>query len=140
MRITSVTFLIVILSMISHHQLSAQNNYAPFTSLSPFYFTSPQQPLINIISFAGSIKQNKVLLNWTVGENQDVDQFEVQRSTDGKIFKTAALVFGTGEKDADSYEFYEKTNSKKLVYRIKTIHKDQSIQFSDIIIVQEEKN
>jgi hypothetical protein len=126
--------------MISHRQLSAQNSYAPFTSPSPFYFASPHQLLINIVSFAGSIKQNKVLLNWTVGENQEVDQFEVQRSTDGKIFRTAALVFGTGKKDADSYEFYEKTNSKKLVYQIKTIHKDQTIQFSDIIIVQAEKN
>ncbi len=140
MRVTPVTFFIVIPGMIFYHQLSAQNSYVPFTSPSPFYFASPQKPFIKITSFTGSIQQNKVLLNWTVGENQEVDQFEIQKSADGKIFSTAALVFGTGKNDADRYEFYEKTNSKKLVYRIKIIHKDQAIQFSDIIIVQAEKN
>ena len=59
--------------------------------------------------------------------------FELQRTTDGKNFTTAALVFGTDKNDTDSYEFYEKAKSKKAAYRLKIIYKDQSVEFSPVI-------
>jgi hypothetical protein len=88
---------IVTLSMIYHQPLSAQNSTAPFTAPSPFSYSSQGQPA-KIIRFNGSINNNKVLLDWTVTENQNAQQFEVERSTNGKTFVMAALVFTTEKK------------------------------------------
>jgi hypothetical protein len=73
------------------------------------------------------------MLAWTVTENQDAVQFEVQKSNDGKKFIMTALVFGTGKLDTDNYGFFEKAGASKTFYRIKAISKDNSIKYSEII-------
>ncbi len=68
-----------------------------------------------------------------VGENETADQFEVEKSTDGKTFTLTALVFGTDKPETDKYQFYEKAGDQKILYRIKLINKNRSIEYSDVI-------
>jgi hypothetical protein len=91
------------------------------------------------VSFKCSFSTNKILLQWVVNENETADQFEIQRSIDGKHFSVAALVFGTDKPAIDSYQFYERVNSKKSFYRVKLIDKDQQTEYSTIVEVDPAK-
>jgi hypothetical protein len=88
-----------------------------------------------LITFKGTLSQNKVILNWEVAENETANQFEIEKSIDGKNFKMAALVFSTEKTDTDKYEFYEKAAPKKVMYRIKVVHKNQTAIYSDVVEV-----
>lgn len=118
--------------MLHHPPVAAQDGLVPFTAPSPFYF-SAWQPALNIISFDATITGNKVLLSWTVGKNEEADQFEVERSIDGKNFKMAALVFGTDKADTDTYQFFERTKNSKNSYRLKIIYKNGTAGYSQVI-------
>jgi len=72
-----------------------------------------------------------------VTENQEFSQFEVERSSDGKKFVLAALVFGTDKPGMDNYYFFEKIKKSKTYYRIKTITKNGSVNYSKVILAGE---
>ena len=95
--------------------------------------SSPSHRAAKLINFKGRINKDKVLLQWTVKENENADQFVVEKSTDGKKFTMAALVFGTDRPETENYQFYEKVNNKKVSYRIKLITKKQETEYSVII-------
>jgi len=60
--------------------------------------------------------------------------FEIEKSTNGKAFKTAALVFGTEKTGDENYKFFEKAVSKKIYYRIKMVGKNNSVIYSEVLI------
>jgi len=93
-------------------------------------------PPSKLISFKAKMLRNKVLLQWVIGENETTDQFEIEKSNDGKIFTLAALVFGTDKPDTDSYEYYDKMKEEKKSYRLKIIDKNKKIEYSDIIVIR----
>ncbi|MBK5269433.1 MAG: hypothetical protein JJE22_00335 [Bacteroidia bacterium] len=132
------TLLITIVLGLIYSPISARP-HAPFTTPSFFQSTEPSEPLAKLIKFEGSLSGNKIILQWAVKENETANQFEVQKSTDGKHFKMAALVFGTDKPETDNYEFYEKAISKKVLYRIKLINKDEKTEYSDIIVINTKK-
>ena len=96
---------------------------------------------IKLTNFLGILKRNKVTLNWAVASNEIADRFEVERSTDGLNFITAALVF-TGEKSgAESYSIHEDiVLSGKVYYRLKMYDNNQSVSYSKILLFQEVSN
>ena len=47
--------------------------------------------------------------------------FEIEKSSNGREFKMAALVFGTEKAGDENYKFFEKAVSKKVYYRIKMV-------------------
>ncbi len=120
-----------VLTLITHKS-AAEYGIAPFTSTTTSTFMVSPEP-VKIISFTGSINNEKVLLSWTVEDNQDANQFEVEKTTNGKDFVMAALVFGTDKKDIDNYMFYEKAKNLKTSYRVKVILKNGTIAYSTVI-------
>jgi len=100
----------------------------PFTA-------SPCSIPAKLIEFKGSLSNNKVMLQWSVKENETADQFVVEKSTDGQNFSMAALVFGTDKSAIDHYMFYEKASGEKIMYRIMLINKDHKTEYSSIISV-----
>lgn len=93
---------------------------------------------VHLISFQGNLnKNNKVTLTWTAAENETVDHFEVERSTNGKDFTTAALVFATEKRGNEDYMYFETINSNdKVMFRLKMFDKDQDIDYSKILVFQ----
>ena len=107
---------------------SAQNNSAAITTSSAL--ATPSTAIVNQLNC--TIKNDRIILTWTIDNNQLANQVEVESSTDGKNFTLAALVFGTDKKDTDNYYFYEKAKKGKVFYRLKIINKDTSVQYSPI--------
>jgi hypothetical protein len=119
--------------MIFHPSVSAGKARNPFTAHPPIYFTGKPDSS-KFISFNSVVAKKKVSLNWIVTDNQDIDQFEVERSVDGKTFVLVALIFGTDKAGIDNYYFIEKLKKSKTYYRVKTIAKNGTITYSRAIL------
>lgn len=126
-------FVIIVALRIIYHPSSSQTDLIPFTSPSPASSTTFSIAPAKLIHIDGSYNNNKFILNWIVGENQTADQFEVEKSMDGKKFLLAALVFGTDKDDTDNYQFYEKAGNQTVLYRIKLINKTRETEYSRVV-------
>ena len=86
-------------------------------------------------SFTVTALQKKIMINWVIGNNDSANYFEIQKSFDGKDFKTVALVMGPDPKQrgGDSYEGCDKfnPNTKKYFYRLKHVSTDGEIEMSE---------
>jgi trimeric autotransporter adhesin len=93
---------------------------------------------VQLISFHGSVNPgNKIALQWKVSNNKTADQFEVQRSGDGKDYTTVALVFSSEKSDIENYMFYETlTSFEKVIYRLKMIDKNGQVNYSRALVFQ----
>jgi len=93
---------------------------------------------IHLISFQGNMnKSNKVTLNWTVADNEIANNFEVERSFNGRDFTTVGLVFASEKIGTENYIFYETTSgTDKVMYRLKMIDKNHEVNYSRILIFQ----
>jgi hypothetical protein len=129
MKFFTLAFFASITMLTQSNSLSAQNNIAPITA----YSVSASPSTAVFIQLSCSIKNDRVLLNWAIENNQSANQIEVESGIDGKNFTMAALVFGTDKKDTDNYFFYEKAKKVKTFYRLKIINKDSSVQYSAIV-------
>lgn len=127
MKFFTLACLVSITMLTYSNSLSAQNSSAPVTAST----VSSSTAVVNQLNC--SVKNNRVLLNWVIDNNQSTNQIEVESSTDGKNFTMAALVFGTDKKDSDNYYFYEKAKKGKIFYRLKIIEKDSNVQYSAIV-------
>ena len=93
---------------------------------------------VQLISFQGNVTpKNKISLQWKIGNNRTLDQFEVQRSYDGREFKTIGIVFSSEKADIEDYMFYETIGSfEKVMYRLKMIGKNGDVDYSRILVFQ----
>ncbi|HRE39542.1 MAG TPA: hypothetical protein PK092_13940 [Chitinophagaceae bacterium] len=135
-----VLFTIMALRL-GYHPASATKENTPFASL-PVHSEATNQQLnpLNIISITGYVSNNKVILDWQVGQNEKADQFLVEKSTDGKTFKMAALVFSSEKSDKENYQFYEKAGNGKCVYRVLLISKDKQSVYSPAVELDTDKS
>ena len=93
---------------------------------------------VHLINFQGNLdKDNNATLQWKIGNNETVDQFEIERSTDGKEFKTVGIVISNETVGAETYRFFETTSSSdKVMYRLKMIGNGNDVTYSKIIMFQ----
>ena len=131
--IKTIVFLLILALRISYHPSDTSTDIAPFASPSPVPTTPVSALSAKVISIDGSISQDKIVLKWIVEAIESADQFEVEKSTDGKNFSLAALVFGTDKAENGSYEFYDKAGNQKISYRIKIINKNRETGYSRVI-------
>jgi hypothetical protein len=113
---------------------AAQHELPSFATASPSSSTAGDGQSPAIVQFTYSKKDKKITLNWVADKNQDMNMFEIEKSSDGKDFKMAALVFGTEKTGDENYKFFEKAVSKKVYYRIKMVGKDNTVRYSQVLI------
>lgn len=106
-----------------------------------YYYTGgcppAQSPLpVMLISFQGNLNNGEVNLQWSVGQNEEGDHFEVQRSVDGRTFETAGIVMSTAKYGAESYSYSETATSEKSYYRLEMVNKTGAIRYSKILTFQ----
>jgi hypothetical protein len=130
-------FFISALSLTSPSPTTAQFDSPTFTATTTaFSIATGEGQSPAILNFSYSKRDKKIVLNWVADKNQSANQFEIEKSKDGKRFSMAALVLGTDRDGKETYQFFEKSASKKMFYRIKIINKDNSIEYSDVLIAK----
>ena len=79
--------------------------------------------------------QNKIDIHWSTN-SKATNYFEVQKSVDGKNFKTIAYVLGPdpAKPGCECFGCFDKKDSKTQIsyYRLKHLDFDGNVQFSEI--------
>ncbi len=131
--IKNIIFATILVFRLFYQPSNAKDFAAPFAGPELAPVVANLSP--TVINFIGNISNDRILLQWQVKENEGAEQFEIEKSADGKNFSLTALVFGTDKTENDSYWFYEKTKKSKLYYRVKMITKAKKIEYSPVITI-----
>jgi len=89
---------------------------------------------VKLNNFQGSKNKNNVQLQWSVGINEIANTFEVERSTDGKNFSTAVVMFGTEKTGNETYNYSELNEDAKVYYRLRMTDKSDVVTYSKILV------
>ena len=91
---------------------------------------------INIDNFQVVKEQNKITITWSTNNSSVTNYFEVEKSIDGKNFKTVAYVLGAdpGKPDCECFGCFDKINGREEVsyYRLKHVNINGIVQFSEM--------
>jgi hypothetical protein len=91
-----------------------------------------------ITNFSVIVSNREALLNWHVTENNAVDHFEIERSTDGVHFTVVRIINShSSESNVVSYSYNDPMpiGSADVFYRIKIVNISNGISYSNVIRV-----
>ena len=91
---------------------------------------------INITHFEVVKEQNKIVIEWSTAKGSETNYFEVEKSSDGKNFKTVAYVLGADptKTDCECFGCFDKVTgkAKESYYRLKHVNTNGNVQFSEV--------
>ena len=98
---------------------------------------------VQLINFSGQLERSGAKLTWKIENEQNLDKYEVEKSTDGKDFVVAGIVEASNLR---SYTLIDKFLSNTpvaneraqnlLYYRLKMIDKDGKHTYSKVIVLK----
>jgi len=89
---------------------------------------------VSFASFTAKEYTGKNTLTWQMGDESDVDHYEIQKSTSGSDFTTIGTTANTG---LASYSFDDNAvEGKTVYYRINAVYKNGSAHYSVILSVK----
>jgi hypothetical protein len=91
---------------------------------------------LKFISFQGNETNSTARLSWEVSGNETIKQFELERSTNGTNFTSAATINGNNIAGNESYFHSEKMIADMVYYRIKMTDKNGVVNYSKTIILK----
>jgi len=95
---------------------------------------------VQFLSFTGTKQKDKVLLNWSIIAQKEVDRFEVERSTDNSIFEKAITVNQPValniQQNFSAIDDISNISSNIFYYRLKVIGKSGEIKYSNVIVIR----
>ncbi len=98
---------------------------------------------LDFLSFTASWPTEKVVLNWTVFCQAEVEHYIVERSTDGLAFIPVAVVNSSKKiNEKETYQTYDVVNNAvnaTYYYRIKAVQKSGKYKYSSIAVAAKEK-
>lgn len=91
---------------------------------------------VTITSFSATKENAKILLSWTVAENELLDKVILEK-LDGQQVVERAVIIGTDRAGVENY-FYNESSYNNLTsyYRLKVFHKSGKITYSKTISLQ----
>jgi hypothetical protein len=89
------------------------------------------------ISFTGKRKNGLDELQWSIPDPKKLLSFEIQESSDGRIFSTVAII--TAQETVDFYSWNTKADGKRY-YRIKQLSQVGGDLYSQILLLNEAGN
>ncbi len=117
-------------------------NFNAVTLSNNIVFTIITKPSSGIVlsttleNFTAIAQQNTALLQWTVNNQPDIDDYEIQRSADGINFARTGNVAATSDIGSAagnlSYAYRETLSPGVYYYRINMVNKDGSAQLSTV--------
>ena len=126
------------------------NNSVPPNVLNSLYLMSEHLPVavkmviskpknslpVDFLSFKAISQQNKVVLNWRIGNDGEANYFAIERSTDRENYFVLDSIFER-ENVNGLYAYTDRylPDNKTLYYRIKQYNKNGTINYSDVQII-----
>jgi len=98
---------------------------------------------VKLISFSATLTDNNVDLKWTVTAENNLSHYAVEKSTDGKNFSQAGVVFASGSTtEKIDYTFTDNnvtSETNSIYYRLRSVSKDGKSELSETRIIRLEK-
>ena len=97
-----------------------------------------QLDLAFVSNFSGNSTTSCNHLSWTIASNQSISSFEIEKSTNGKDFKTIAVLVATESFNTENYTYSDTAiSADKIMYRLRVlIKRSQNDFYSRIIFVR----
>ena len=97
-----------------------------------------QLDLAFVSNFSGNSTTSCNHLSWTIASNQSISSFEIEKSTNGKDFKTIAVLGATEKFNTENYTYADTAIcADKIMYRLRVlIKRSQNDFYSRIIFVR----
>lgn len=91
---------------------------------------------LTILSFTGTIQNNKHVLQWKTANEVNTKHFEIEQSFDGRLFDKIGIVNAEGNGN-NVYRFINAIKEKEVnyFYRLKMVEKDGRFTYSNIILL-----
>ncbi|MET0634812.1 MAG: T9SS type A sorting domain-containing protein [Chitinophagaceae bacterium] len=113
----------------SAHMLVTSKN--PGTGIAP-----GTPPPYSLVMFSTSVKNNQVITTWTVSGEEQLKDFVLEGSTDGKTFRTIRLVTA---RNAGTYTLVNRRRANLCdYYRLKMIDIDGGFSYSPVVTANTE--
>ncbi|MGV3767032.1 MAG: T9SS type A sorting domain-containing protein [Chitinophagaceae bacterium] len=96
---------------------------------------------VELMHFSATSTGNGTLLSWATASEQGSSHFQLERSGDASNFDSIGTIPASGNSDVvKNYAFLDKSNSGTArYYRLKMVDTDGSIQYSNTIAIQPER-
>jgi len=92
---------------------------------------------VSLSDFKGRLNSSDVELDWTSSTEQDLDFFDVEKSTDGKTFYSIGKVNAIGNSSsAQRYTLKDVQLNEVNYYRLKMVNADGSFDYSKVIVIK----
>ena len=89
---------------------------------------------VNFINTAAGKLNGAVQLSWKVGNEYNVEKYEIENGVDGRTFHAVGYVNASGQ---TSYSFVHTFTTKGYFYRIKAVDHDGKYTYSPTLIVKD---
>jgi Concanavalin A-like lectin/glucanases superfamily len=103
---------------------------------------NPAVPLpIELLYFEAKNCDNENCIIWQTASEKNNEKFEVQKSTDGVVFKTIGTVMSKNSNGTSlqSYQFIDENPAPINYYRLKQIDFDRNFSVSEIVLLESTK-
>ncbi|MES2773579.1 MAG: T9SS type A sorting domain-containing protein [Bacteroidota bacterium] len=98
---------------------------------------------VQLLAFNALVQANDVVLHWSTASEINHHSYELERSTDGRNFKSFAAIAGAGNSstvshysEIDAAVLINYKNAERIYYRLKMIGTNGLISYSQIVIVR----
>lgn len=111
-------------------------NLLDFTTFTGTDYNNPLP--LKLLDFTAFLNdKNEVKLNWTTTQHQNVNAFQVEHGTDGKLFQPIGVIPVTESayNSLSHYEYIHQYPSQLNYYRLKIMDNDGSFAYSPIVVV-----
>jgi hypothetical protein len=95
-----------------------------------------QLDLAFVSNFSANPTNSCNRLTWTIASNQSISGFEVEKSTNGKDFKTIAVLVATEKFNTENYTYADTAiSADKIMYRLRVLIRGNRNDFYSRIIL-----
>jgi predicted phage tail protein len=94
-------------------------------------------PPVHFNKFTVKAEQGKSTLTWTVDEEESVDRYEIETSSDAKTYRLLGSVKAS---NATTYSFAGASARLKSYYRIRSVDIDGNSKYSNVIVTSDESS
>jgi hypothetical protein len=94
---------------------------------------------VTMISFTAETKHGSIVLSWVTANEQTVDRFEIQKSTDGINYIVIGQKAAANSVHGYQYTFKDPSPSSDAYYRIRTIDQDDKFFYSKTIFIKDKQ-
>ncbi len=112
--------------------LTPSNTNCPLLVFSPL--------ALKLTSFSIKNQNGQVNINWSVANNEQVQQFIIETGSNGRQFTSLNPVAPLHKSGAASYQFFARSHTGKNYFRIKITDKQGSNQYSSVLSLSDKPN